>query len=105
MFSVTARITSLAAARSWVTHYLLGGPGPGRHGFPSSIPVRERPLEGCGGASLYSCCMAGPILVLDSGSPLVSVAVGRAGVVLAVRSAEIARSSALLLAMVDAALR
>ena len=49
--------------------------------------------------------MAGPILVLDSGSPLVSVVVGRAGAVLAARSAEIARSSALLLAMVDATLR
>jgi tRNA threonylcarbamoyl adenosine modification protein YeaZ len=49
--------------------------------------------------------MAGAVLVLDSGSPLVSVAVGRSGAVLAARSAEIARSSALLLAMVDAALR
>ena len=45
--------------------------------------------------------MEGAILILDSGSPLVSVAVGRGGVVLAMRAAEIARSSALLLAMVD----
>jgi tRNA threonylcarbamoyl adenosine modification protein YeaZ len=45
--------------------------------------------------------MEGTILVLDSGSPLVSVAVGRAGAVLAMRAAEIARSSALLLAMID----
>jgi tRNA threonylcarbamoyl adenosine modification protein YeaZ len=49
--------------------------------------------------------MEGAFLVLDSGSPLVSVAVGREGEVLAMRAAEIARSSALLLAMVDAALR
>src|SRR5437763_124493 len=46
--------------------------------------------------------MTGTVLLLDSGSPLVSVAVGRSGAVLAARSAEIARSSARLLAMVDA---
>ena len=48
--------------------------------------------------------MEGAVLVLDSGSPLVSVAVGRVGrdtAVLAMRAREIARSSALLLAMVD----
>jgi tRNA threonylcarbamoyladenosine biosynthesis protein TsaB len=48
--------------------------------------------------------MQGAVLILDSGSPLVSVAVGRVGrdtAVLAMRAREIARSSALLLAMVD----
>jgi tRNA threonylcarbamoyladenosine biosynthesis protein TsaB len=49
--------------------------------------------------------MEGAVLVLDSGSPLVSVAVGRGGRVLAAHAAEIARSSALLLAMVDSVLR
>jgi tRNA threonylcarbamoyladenosine biosynthesis protein TsaB len=49
--------------------------------------------------------MQGAVLILDSGSPLVSVAVGREGVVLAMRAREIARSSALLLAMVDEVLR
>jgi len=44
------------------------------------------------------------VLVLDSGSPLVSVAVGRGGAVLAARAMEISRSSALLLEMVDAVL-
>ena len=44
------------------------------------------------------------MLVLDSGSPLVSVAVGRGGAVLAARAMEISRSSALLLEMVDAVL-
>jgi tRNA threonylcarbamoyladenosine biosynthesis protein TsaB len=49
--------------------------------------------------------MEGAVLVLDSGSPLVSVAVGRGGAVLAARAMEISRSSALLLAMVDSVLR
>jgi tRNA threonylcarbamoyladenosine biosynthesis protein TsaB len=48
--------------------------------------------------------MAGAVLILDSGSPLVSVAVGRGSAVLAARAMEISRSSALLLAMVDAVL-
>jgi tRNA threonylcarbamoyl adenosine modification protein YeaZ len=41
------------------------------------------------------------VLALDSGSPLVSVAVGRPSEVLALRSVEIARSSRQLLEMVD----
>jgi tRNA threonylcarbamoyl adenosine modification protein YeaZ len=48
--------------------------------------------------------MEGAILVLDSGSPRVSVAVGQGGAVLAARDMEIARSSALLLEMVDSVL-
>jgi tRNA threonylcarbamoyladenosine biosynthesis protein TsaB len=48
--------------------------------------------------------MEGAILVLDSGSPRVSAAVGRGGAVLAARDREIARSSALLLEMVDSVL-
>ncbi|HXO18406.1 MAG TPA: tRNA (adenosine(37)-N6)-threonylcarbamoyltransferase complex dimerization subunit type 1 TsaB, partial [Thermoanaerobaculia bacterium] len=44
---------------------------------------------------------AGPLLVLDSGSPLVSVALGREGAPLAVRAEEISRSSTRLLEMVD----
>ncbi len=43
----------------------------------------------------------GPILVLDSGSPRVSVAIGRGGEMLAERSAEVARSSTALLRMID----
>jgi len=46
----------------------------------------------------------GPVLVLDSGSPRVSVAVGRQGLLLAERSAEVARSSTFLLQMIDEAL-
>jgi tRNA threonylcarbamoyl adenosine modification protein YeaZ len=42
-----------------------------------------------------------PTLVLDTGSPLVSVAVGRDGEVLAARSIEIGRSSRQLLTLVD----
>ncbi|HVS16871.1 MAG TPA: tRNA (adenosine(37)-N6)-threonylcarbamoyltransferase complex dimerization subunit type 1 TsaB, partial [Thermoanaerobaculia bacterium] len=42
-----------------------------------------------------------PILALDTGSPLVSVAVGRDGEVAAERAIEIGRSSERLLAMVD----
>jgi tRNA threonylcarbamoyladenosine biosynthesis protein TsaB len=49
--------------------------------------------------------MADAVLVLDSGSPLVSVAVGRGGEVIAMRAALSARSSTLLLEMVDAVLR
>ncbi len=45
-----------------------------------------------------------PTLVLDTGSPLVSVAVGRGGEVLAARSVEIGRSSRQLLTLVDEAL-
>jgi tRNA threonylcarbamoyl adenosine modification protein YeaZ len=44
--------------------------------------------------------MAGPVLVLDSGSPRISVAVGRDGEILAARDAESARSGSLLLALV-----
>jgi tRNA threonylcarbamoyl adenosine modification protein YeaZ len=44
---------------------------------------------------------SGPILVLDSGSPRVSVALGRGGGVIAERSAEVARSSTFLLRMID----
>jgi tRNA threonylcarbamoyladenosine biosynthesis protein TsaB len=44
--------------------------------------------------------MSGPILILDTGSPLVSVAVARAGKVVAERSVEIGRSSAQLLPMI-----
>lgn len=44
------------------------------------------------------------MLVLDSGSPRVSVAVGRGGAMLAMRAVEISRSSALLLEMVEAVL-
>jgi len=46
----------------------------------------------------------GPILVLDSGSPRVSVAVGRGGEVVAVRAAEVERSSTALLRLIDEAL-
>jgi len=46
----------------------------------------------------------GPILALDSGSPRVSVAVGRRGEVIAARSAEVARSSTALLRLIDEAL-
>jgi tRNA threonylcarbamoyladenosine biosynthesis protein TsaB len=45
-----------------------------------------------------------PLLVLDTGSPLVSVAVGRGGEVLAARSVEIGRSSRQILTLVDEAL-
>lgn len=45
-----------------------------------------------------------PLLALDCGSPLVSVAVGLGEEVLAARSVEIARSSERLLAMIDEAL-
>jgi len=44
--------------------------------------------------------LPGPVLALDSGSPRVSVALGRHGEVLAERSAEIARSSTFLLRMI-----
>lgn len=44
--------------------------------------------------------MSGPVLVLDTGSPLVSVALGRGGEVMALRSVEQGRSSARLLALV-----
>src|SRR5829696_1815679 len=44
--------------------------------------------------------MPDPTLVLDTGSPLVSVAVGRAGQVVSERSVELGRSSALLLDMI-----
>ncbi|HYO12325.1 MAG TPA: tRNA (adenosine(37)-N6)-threonylcarbamoyltransferase complex dimerization subunit type 1 TsaB [Thermoanaerobaculia bacterium] len=43
--------------------------------------------------------MPDPLLVLDTGSPLVSVAVGRGGTVVAERSVELGRSSARLLDM------
>jgi tRNA threonylcarbamoyladenosine biosynthesis protein TsaB len=43
----------------------------------------------------------GPILVLDSGSPRVSVALGHHGAVITERSAEVARSSTFLLRMID----
>jgi tRNA threonylcarbamoyl adenosine modification protein YeaZ len=46
----------------------------------------------------------GALLALDTGSPLVSVAVGRAGAVEAERAVAIERSSAALLALVDEAL-
>ena len=46
----------------------------------------------------------GPILVLDSGSPQVSVAVGRGGEAVAVRSAAVERSSTALLRLIDEAL-
>jgi tRNA threonylcarbamoyladenosine biosynthesis protein TsaB len=49
--------------------------------------------------------MTGAVLVLDSGSPQVSVAVGRSGELLAQRAVEMSRSSALLLAMVAEVLR
>jgi tRNA threonylcarbamoyl adenosine modification protein YeaZ len=49
--------------------------------------------------------MEGLFLVLDSASPRVSVAVGRRTELLAMRAAEVTRSSVLLLEMVDAALR
>ncbi len=42
-----------------------------------------------------------PVLALDAGSPTVSVALGRGGVVLAVRSEAISRSSKRLLQMID----
>ncbi|HVR97520.1 MAG TPA: tRNA (adenosine(37)-N6)-threonylcarbamoyltransferase complex dimerization subunit type 1 TsaB [Thermoanaerobaculia bacterium] len=45
-----------------------------------------------------------PLLVLDTGSPLVSVAVGRGGEVLASRSVELSRSSRQLLPLIDEAL-
>jgi tRNA threonylcarbamoyladenosine biosynthesis protein TsaB len=44
--------------------------------------------------------MPDPVLVLDTGSPLVSVAVGRAGEVVSERSVELGRSSARLLDMI-----
>lgn len=44
--------------------------------------------------------MPDPILVLDTGSPRVSVAVGRAGQAVSERSVELGRSSALLLDMI-----
>jgi tRNA threonylcarbamoyl adenosine modification protein YeaZ len=44
--------------------------------------------------------LPGPVLALDSGSPRVSVALGRHGEVIAERSAEIARSSTFLLRMI-----
>lgn len=44
--------------------------------------------------------MPDPVLVLDTGSPLVSVAVGRAGRVVSERSVELGRSSARLLDMI-----
>ena len=47
---------------------------------------------------------SGPILVLDSGSPRVSVAVGWRGEIVAERSAEVARSSTALLRLIDEAL-
>ncbi|MFL6196057.1 MAG: tRNA (adenosine(37)-N6)-threonylcarbamoyltransferase complex dimerization subunit type 1 TsaB [Thermoanaerobaculia bacterium] len=49
--------------------------------------------------------MTAPILALDTGSPLVSVAVARDGEVVAMRSVEQERSSTLLLPMIDEALR
>jgi tRNA threonylcarbamoyladenosine biosynthesis protein TsaB len=48
--------------------------------------------------------MPDPVLVLDTGSPLVSVAVGRAGRVVSERSVGLGRSSALLLDMIREAL-
>jgi tRNA threonylcarbamoyl adenosine modification protein YeaZ len=45
--------------------------------------------------------MPGPILALDTGSPLVSVALARDGAVLAARAVEQARSSTRLLAMIQ----
>jgi tRNA threonylcarbamoyl adenosine modification protein YeaZ len=48
--------------------------------------------------------LTGPILALDAGSPLVSIAVAQGGRVLAERAVEIARSSPALLALVDEAL-
>lgn len=44
---------------------------------------------------------AAPVLALDAGSPTVSVALGRGGVVLATRSEAISRSSKRLLQMID----
>src|SRR5215207_5633922 len=59
---------------------------------------RER---GPGGEGLYSPTMAPPLLLtLDTGSPRVSVALGRGGHLLAERSVEIDRSSGRLLEMV-----
>lgn len=49
--------------------------------------------------------MEGTVLVLDSASPQVSVAVGRGGEVLAERAVEISRSSALLLERVSEVLK
>jgi len=46
----------------------------------------------------------GPLLALDTGSPLVSIAVVRRGAVLAERSVELARSSPALLALIEEAL-
>ncbi|HKV11382.1 MAG TPA: tRNA (adenosine(37)-N6)-threonylcarbamoyltransferase complex dimerization subunit type 1 TsaB, partial [Thermoanaerobaculia bacterium] len=48
--------------------------------------------------------MPDPILVLDTGSPRVSVAVGRAGQAVSERSVELGRSSALLLDLIREAL-
>jgi tRNA threonylcarbamoyladenosine biosynthesis protein TsaB len=50
--------------------------------------------------STYTSPMPDPTLILDTGSPLVSVAVGRAGQVVSERSVELGRSSALLLDMI-----
>jgi tRNA threonylcarbamoyladenosine biosynthesis protein TsaB len=55
-------------------------------------------------AAIYSLVMSGFLLALDTGSPLVSVALARDGVVVAVRSTAQERSSTRLLAMVQEAL-
>src|SRR5947199_2877688 len=50
--------------------------------------------------AIYSPIMPGPLLILDTGSPLVSVALARGGAVVAARSVAIERSSTRLLEMV-----
>lgn len=63
-----------------------------------------RGAKGGRAEALYTARMPPPdplLLALDAGSPLVSVAVGRGGVVAAQRQVEIARSSARLMEMVD----
>jgi len=68
--------------------------------FPSPFPIRHSSFS----FEPYTSGMPDPLLLLDTGSPLVSVAVARGGTVLAQRSVEQQRSSARLLDLVREAL-